>query len=288
MNRQPLERASAQYKTRKEHMKTMKIYVICDLEGTAGVVDHRQQCWFDGAYYQQARRLATLELNALVEGTLEGGATEIIAWDGHGNFPGGLDIELLHPECQLVLGAGDGGPAGLDRSYAAMFQCGLHALAGTPGGVLDHSFWPGIAACWVNDIPWGEIAMNCYTAGAQGVPAVFLSGDRKAAEEVRLLVPEIETAIVKEGLSETPLWLAQAPTRSFAPEKARDLIRKTAKQAMAKIGKITPYFLEPPYTLRTKFTEAKFAENVAKRPGVRRVDDLTLELEQRERLDLLL
>lgn len=45
----------------------MKIYVICDLEGTAGVIDHHQQCWFDGKYYEQARRLATLELNALVE-----------------------------------------------------------------------------------------------------------------------------------------------------------------------------------------------------------------------------
>ena len=78
----------------------MKIYVICDLEGVAGVIDHRQQCQWDVSrewfprYYEQARRLATLELNALVEGALEGGAKEIVAWDGHGNFPGGLDVEL--------------------------------------------------------------------------------------------------------------------------------------------------------------------------------------------------
>ena len=37
----------------------MKVYVICDLEKYAGVVDFRQQCCFDGAQYHQARRLAT-------------------------------------------------------------------------------------------------------------------------------------------------------------------------------------------------------------------------------------
>lgn len=66
----------------------MRIYVACDLEGVAGVVDHRLPCQWDAAmgwhslYLAQARRLATLELNALVEGELEGGATEVVAWDG--------------------------------------------------------------------------------------------------------------------------------------------------------------------------------------------------------------
>jgi D-amino peptidase len=79
----------------------MKIYVVCDLEGVAGVIDHYQQCQWDvtkgwyAPYLAQARRLATLELNALVEGVLAAGATEAVAWAGHGNFPGGLDVEIL-------------------------------------------------------------------------------------------------------------------------------------------------------------------------------------------------
>ena len=40
----------------------MKIYVICDLEGTAGVMNHKKQCLFDGEYYHQAREWATMEL----------------------------------------------------------------------------------------------------------------------------------------------------------------------------------------------------------------------------------
>jgi len=56
----------------------VRIHIVCDLEGTAGVVDARLQCSFDlekewfGPYYVQARRLATLELNAAVQSALDG------------------------------------------------------------------------------------------------------------------------------------------------------------------------------------------------------------------------
>ncbi len=225
----------------------MKIYVVCDLEGVAGVVDHRQQCQWDLSkewfprYYEQARRLATLELNALVEGALEGGATEIVAWDGHGNFPGGLDVELLHPECKLVMAAGDAGPAGLDKSFDALFQCGLHGMAGSTNAVLAHSFWGGIAAYNVNKVPVGEIWMNCYTAGILGVPFVFLCGDKAAANEAQALVPDAEVAVVKEGLHPQSAGIAPVPGISLSPVKARQVIKETAKRAMKKVGKIAPF-----------------------------------------------
>lgn len=264
----------------------MKIYVVCDLEGVAGVIDHHQQCCWDlsrewfGRYYEQARRLATLELNALVEGALQGGATEIVAWDGHGNFPGGLDVELLHPECKLVMGAGDGGPEGLDSSFDALFQCGLHGMAGTEKAVLAHSFWPGIVNCFVNGMPVGEIWMNCYVAGEKGVPFVFLSGDRAAAEEAQAIVPDVEVAIVKEGLSLKAAGLPVAPAISLSPAKARKVIQEAAEKAIAKISMIEPYHLEPPYTLRTQYTESKFADHHAAQPGVTRINETTVEIER--------
>jgi D-amino peptidase len=266
----------------------MKIYIMCDLEGAAGVIDHRKQCWFDGEYYQQARRLATLELNALVEGALEGGAREIIAWDGHGPFPGGLDVSILHPACKMVMGAGDGGPQGLDDSFDAAFQCGLHAMAGATHAVLAHSFLGHVAGIWVNEIPWGEIAMNAYTAGELDVPCVFISGDKAAAEEARALIPDIHTAIVKEGLSPVAVdLLKQAPVVSLAPEKACQLIREAACEAMRHIGEIKPFYLEPPYTIRTKFYEEKHAKRAAGQPGVQRIDALTIELRDREQIELV-
>jgi D-amino peptidase len=272
----------------------VKIYVACDLEGVAGVVDYHQQCswdlsegWF-GPYYKQARRLATLELNAMVEGALEGGATKVVAWDGHSDFPGGLDVELLHPECELVMGAGGGGPQGLDSSFDALFQCGLHAMAGTERAVMAHSFWGGIAGYWVNGMAVGEIWMNCYVAGALGVPFVFLSGDRAAAEEARALVPDVEVAVVKEGLSAEAGGLSVVPAISLAPEKAREVIWEGARRAVGKIGSIAPYYVEPPYRLRVQYAEVEFADQAAARAGVERVDLMTVEIGQADHPWMLL
>ena len=39
----------------------MKIYIVCNLEGTAGVVDFKPQCMTDGEYYRQARAHEKLE-----------------------------------------------------------------------------------------------------------------------------------------------------------------------------------------------------------------------------------
>lgn len=248
----------------------MKIYVMCDLEGVAGVINHRKQCWFDGDYYLQARRLATLELNALVEGALEGGATEIVAWDGHGGFPGGLDVELLHPECQMVMGTGDGGPEGLDDTFDAAMQLGLHAMAGTANGPLAHSFMMHLKRCELNGLELGEIGMNCLMASEAGVPTIFLAGDMAATEEARRLVPAMETVAVKFGLSQTGCI-------SLAPAKARQLIREGARRAASRLPEIKPFLTTPPYTLRVEFKEEKHAEQSAANPKVKRINATTVE-----------
>ena len=266
----------------------MKIYIICDLEGTAGVINHHEQCCWDlskqwvGAYYEQARRLATLELNALVEGAVEGGATDITAWDGHGNFPGGIDIELLHPECKLVMGAGDAGPAGLDNTYNAMFQLGLHAMAGTKSAVLAHTFHGGIEKYMVNDMAVGEIWMNCYTAGLQDVPCVFLAGDRAASEEVKKITNPVETAVVKWSLSEEVTALKPSPSVNLSPTKARELIKEKAKAAMKLVEKAKPYKITPTLTLTKKLRKKEEPDWCERQPGVERVDEFTVRKKDAE------
>jgi len=259
----------------------MKIYVVCDIEGVAGVIDHRLQCWEDGRYYEQARRLATLELNALVEGALEEGAEEIVAWDGHCLFPGCVDPELLHPECKLVMGAGDRGPAGLDGSYDALFQCGLHAMSGTPRALMSHGGWE------LNGRRIGEIGASALLAGYHGVPFVFISGDRAAVEEAKALVPNVEATVVKEALSPNVTGLSQAAAISLSPEKARQLIREGAKRAIGRIGEVQPLRFDPPYTLRWQFHNDKAADKMlAAHPEAARIDPVTLEFKSDDFLKL--
>jgi D-amino peptidase len=262
----------------------VKIYIVCDLEGTAGVVDHHQQCQWDdkkewyAPFLHQARRLATEELNAAVQGALDGGATEVWAWDGHGGFPGGIDYELLHPECQMVMAAGDGGPAGIDSSFDALMMVGLHGMRDAPWGRLAHSFHDGIIGMWVNDTKWGEIAANAWEAGRHGVPVAFLAGDRSAAEEVTALLGDVETVIVKRGLDKEPAFLKQSATLCLAPAKAREIIREGAERSLAKVGHLTPYEVPGPYTVRTEFKSEKYADwMMQNRPGLTRVNETTVQ-----------
>jgi D-amino peptidase len=266
----------------------MNVYIICDLEGTAGIVDFKRQCMFEGEHYIQARRLATLELNAAVEGALAAGAGRIVAWDGHGGFPGGLDVELVHPRCELVMAAGDGGPVGRDESFGAQFLVGLHGMAGARHGVLAHSFTGFVARMLVNGEEVGEIGMNFHGAGVKGIPAVLITGDQAAADEARALVPAIETAVVKRGLGSSHRLLVPTPAVSLAPEAAREVIRAAAERAMAKADEIEPFTYEGPYTVRTTFIAAKWAARALERsPQARQIDETTLELEMEELTPLL-
>jgi D-amino peptidase len=255
----------------------MKVYVVCDLEGVAGVVDFKKQCMENGAYYQQAINMATRELNALIEGAIEGGATEIFAWPGHGAFPGGINVELLHPECKLVMHAGDAGPIGYDESFDAMMLHGLHGMAGS-GGVLAHSFYPFPKNIWVDNLKIGEIALNMAGFGDKGVPTVLVTGDMAAIEEAKALVPGIEGAIVKWALDEKEKLGALSVRKaiSLSPEKAQLTIKEAARKAMENIGVVKPFVIPTTLILRVEYIAAKYAESKIQSPGVTRVDEMTI------------
>ncbi len=55
---------------------------------------------------------------------------------------------------------------------------------------------------------------------------------------------------------------------------------------MARVRSMAPFRFEPPYTLRTQFTEAKYADEDANRPNVTRIDATTIEVEGTDFLSL--
>ncbi len=272
----------------------MKIYIAVDLEGVAGVVSHGQQCqWNPGKgwkakapepptgwyahYYEQARRLATEELNAAVQGALDAGANEVWAWSAHGSFPGAIDIELVHPECRVVY-AEEGGPIGHDRSFSALFMVGQHPMAGAPCGRLAHSFHGGIVEFSVNGQAWGEIAATAFEFGRFGVPFALLSGDQAACDEATALVPNVVTVPVLRGLTPKPNLLEPAATVCLSPRKARDMIREGATRAVERCRKIPPFVVAPPYRIRTQFESAAFADAAMRTyRGLARVSETTVE-----------
>ena len=65
----------------------MKVFIISDIEGVAGIVKGEQTSpppHGDSTLFNEGRKLYTEEINAAVRGAKAAGATEIVAMDCHG------------------------------------------------------------------------------------------------------------------------------------------------------------------------------------------------------------
>jgi len=220
----------------------LKIFILTDLEGAAGVDRWSQTGDADSDPGQTAiaRRLLTAEVNACVDGILAAAPkAEVVVWDGHGC--GGLLTEEIHPRVKLITGLELGPPYCLDSSYDAVFFVGQHAMAGTKDATLCHTYnHKTVEYHRLNGITVGEFGARAFMASTLGVPTVFISGDDKAVEEARKLIPSIYGAAVKTSL----LWQAAL---HLAPAAARNLIRETAARAVRGLGKIEPPVIKPPF-----------------------------------------
>ena len=84
----------------------MKVHIISDMEGVAGIVKWEQVTGGD-PMYEEGRRLYTEEINAAVRGAKAAGATQIVVMDCHGAGKAwdfnSLVPDLLDPACEYVV-----------------------------------------------------------------------------------------------------------------------------------------------------------------------------------------
>lgn len=247
----------------------MKVLISVDMEGIAGVVA-MAHVLSDKKEYERFRKLMTAETNAAIEGALAGGATQIVVNDSHGGMANIL-IEDLHPAAELISGSPKplGMMEGMDPGVDRVFLVGYHAASGTGAAVMEHT-WSGrvVGEVALNGQVVGELGFNAALAGSFGAPVVLVTGDRAVAEEARALLGEVETVVVKEGVS-------RYAARCLHPSVAQERIRQGAERAMRL--EVQPFVVPPPITLRIGFRRAVHADMAAMLPGSRRLDGLTVE-----------
>lgn len=249
----------------------MKIYILTDMEGVSGVVN-KSQVFSGESGYEQAREWLTLDANAAVQGAIDGGATSILVIDSHGaNGARNLRWDLLHPGARYMQGTPRTDYLHLmDETYDGFFQVGAHAMAGTPGAILEHTM---SSMAWVemrvNGEAMGEIGFSAACAGVFGVPFVMVSGDDKACAEAQRICPDIECAVVKEGVSRHAAVLQP-------PLAARELIRARAEAAMGKLKTTKPYTVASPTEISVRYFRNDVYEDIREREGVRKLDPQTV------------
>lgn len=243
-----------------------RIFLITDAEGVAGVCRQDQTDPKDA----EMRQLLTGEINAAVQGFMEGGATEVLVWDGHDGSQT-LSVLTIDPHARLIMGA-LGSSMLMERGFAAVAFVGQHARANSPGGVMAHSYSSlGIQNMLMNGKPVGEIETRTALAGWFNTPVIFLGGDQAAADQLHAIVPDAPTAVVKEGL-------ANYACISLSADAARRLIRERATAAMSKLGSIRPYRIEGPVTIQIEYTSRHaLGSDARSRPGAEVIDARTLQ-----------
>ncbi len=214
----------------------MRVFISCDMEGATGVC-HRDHLMAGGQDYEAARRWLTGDVNAAVEGALESGATEFVVADGHATMRNVL-LDELHSAARLLAGPAQPrnrplaqlGALGPD-TFDAAFLVGYHTRAGTPGGLLAHT-WVGrcVKEIRLNGRPASEAVLNAAILGHFGVPVVLLTGAddccRQAREE---LGAALEVAEVKQALGPSAVL-------TLSLKAAHALIREAAVRAVRTVG----------------------------------------------------
>src|SRR6059036_3728875 len=162
------------------------------MEGISGIVNPHQTN-AGKEMFDEGRQLYTEEINAAVRGAKAGGATEIVVMDCHGAGDGyswnSLIAEDLDPDCEFVVqDQWTGYTAFLESGCDAALFVGMHAMAGTADGVLNHT---------VSGRDW----QNLWFSGTWGCPVLLVTGDRAAGREAKSLLGDgLTTVEVKEGL----------------------------------------------------------------------------------------
>ncbi|GAB2694544.1 M55 family metallopeptidase [Paenibacillus thermoaerophilus] len=248
----------------------MKFYVSVDMEGISGIA-LREQLVRGEPLYEEARRLLTLETNAVTEALLAAGATRVIVKDAHGS---GFNFipELLHPGAEYVMGATrvENRFPGLDETFDGALLIGYHAMGGTSQAVRDHTMTSqGWQSLRLNGRPIGEIGLDALLIGLRGVPVLFVSGDDKTCAEAASELPGVVTY-------ETKAALGRHAALMKAPQRVREELREAVSRAVRSADRPKPLRLAGPYELTIRFLHTEQAD-ARRYDGVRakRIDGLT-------------
>jgi D-amino peptidase len=244
----------------------MKILIAADMEGISGVTTW-DQVTAGHFEYARFRRIMTEDVNAAIRGAFEAGAKDVFVTDGHANGSNIL-IEELDPRASLNTGS----PSPLSMMQGVdevdgVIYVGYHARAGSPDGVLDHT-WSSrtVANVWLNDILVGEYGINAALAGHFNVPVLMITGDQTACTQTVELLGNLETVVVKRA---TGRFSAEC----LPPKVTQAMIQKAAAQAVEGLVNHkapSPFVLEEPVLLSVEFFNSVMADHAMRMPGAER------------------
>jgi D-amino peptidase len=268
--------------------------MLWDMEGVSGLFT-REQCWYwqPGArphVAAEGRGLMMEDVKSACAAALAAGADEVIVCDTH-HGGGNLVVDQLPVDRRITyygrsVGSQDGHlrwMPGLDESVDCFLLPGHHAKEGTPSAFLPHTAWSKeLADFRINGQSVGEIGIESCFAGYWDIPFALVHGDAALCVEAREQFPWVVTAEVKRAIGRDQCV-------GLAPEAARQLTAEKIAEAieLTRAGKLSPFKPRLPMTVTVEMRTIELAERLARRPGVRLLPPLTVEIELERQCDVV-
>ncbi|HNX75519.1 MAG TPA: M55 family metallopeptidase [Candidatus Rifleibacterium sp.] len=244
----------------------MKLYIVADMEGIAGVVAETQtggvSSWFEAARVQYSR-----EIRAVCEAAISAGAEEVYVNDFHGN---GLTLQTeILPREVMVIRGGFRPTSGfdlLDSTFSGLVLLGIHARTGTYGAVLPHTYSNKVDF-EIFGQPVGEFDILALVAGEMKVPTLLISGDSKAIEQAGTNMPSTHTVITKYSIGTDGALCVH-------PDRVCEQLREEMKRALKNVSAIEPSQISGPTHLTIRLRDVSLAPRLEWIPGVKRISDV--------------
>ncbi len=250
----------------------MKLFICADMEGATGIVHRDQLVAEGGAPYAAGCKLLTADINAAILGAVDAGFDEVVVSEGHAHMRN-VVLEELHPAARLVRGPATYANkplcqiAGLDETFDLAFFVGFHSRAGTPKGLLSHT-WAGaiVHEIVVNGHVLGETGLNAAICGAFGVPVGLVCGADDLAREAVETLGDVETAVTKKslGFNIAECW----PPKATGPR-----IREAARRAADRRADFRPYRVGEPVVAELETHRREMADRMRVVPGLERIGE---------------
>ena len=258
----------------------MKVFISADIEGVTTTTTWDETELKHPSHGIHAKQM-TEEVLACVHGAKKAGATEILVKDAHGS---GLNIDPSRmPSGVTLLRNWTGHPymmsEGIDKTFNAAMFIGYHSSAGRSGNPMSHTCSGRHVYLKINNVITSEFLLYSYACALEGVPSVFLSGDKMLCDDFRNLHPKLVTCAVKEG--------GGAMTKNYSTEDTIRNIKELSEKALKQNLENALVKLPDHFSAEIYYKGHMQAEQASWYPGVTRKTDNIVAFESDSFFEIL-
>jgi D-amino peptidase len=232
----------------------VRVLVYHDMEGLSGQDDWKTYLFSHPEKYPDGQKLLVADLNAVIDGLFAGGATQVDVVDAHGSGNPEPDVrrDLLDSRAKQVFRDKEFDP-NVDLTEPdkndEVVAVAMHAKTGSRG-FASHTITLGMDVL-LNGSSITESEIVAYSWGRVGVPLIFVSGDDRLQNDLKMM-PWLEYVVTKKATSSSTVELRSVDSvHAEMKEKAARAVRNLSKAKVMQVAEPMKAGLHavPPATL---------------------------------------